>query len=105
MTIRMHEGDLPANFDFGPVVAIDTETMGLQVGRDRLCVVQLSRGDGNAEVVRIASGQREAPVLASMLSDPNVLKLFHFGNSDMLELSLESKHTDTHVHQIVQYNV
>ena len=65
MTIRMHEGDLPADLDFGPVVAIDTETLGLEVGRDRLCVVQLSRGDGDADVVRIAPGQSDAPNLRS----------------------------------------
>jgi len=83
MTIRFHEGDLPQGLDLGPVVAIDTETMGLALGRDRLCVVQLSSGDGNAEVVRIAPGQKSAPRLAAMLGDPTVLKLFHFGRFDM----------------------
>jgi len=83
MTIRFHEGDLPQGLDLGPAVAIDTETMGLALGRDRLCVVQLSSGDGNAEVVRIAPGQKSAPRLAAMLGDPTVLKLFHFGRFDM----------------------
>jgi ribonuclease D len=83
MGVRLHEGDLPEGLDLGPMVAIDTETMGLAVGRDRLCVVQMSRGDGSAEVVRIAAGQRAAPRLAAMLSNPQVLKLFHFGRFDM----------------------
>ncbi len=86
MAIRLHEGDLPQGLDLGPVVAIDTETMGLVTGRDRLCVVQMSGGDGDAEVVRIAAGQREAPRLVAMLSDPKVLKLFHFGRFDMAAL-------------------
>ena len=63
MTIRLHRGDLPDGLDLGPVVAIDTETLGLEVKRDRLCVVQLSRGDGTADVVQIAQGQRHAPNL------------------------------------------
>jgi ribonuclease D len=83
MGVRLHEGDLPEGLDLGPMVAIDTETMGLAVSRDRLCVVQMSRGDGSAEVVRIAAGQRAAPRLAAMLSNPQVLKLFHFGRFDM----------------------
>jgi len=86
MANRFHDGDLPEGYDFGPVVAIDTETMGLAIGRDRLCVVQLSRGDGDAEIVRIAPGQRAAPRLTAMLADPNVLKLFHFGRFDMATL-------------------
>ena len=86
MTIRFHRGDLPADLDLGPVVAIDTETLGLEVKRDRLCVVQLSRGDGSADVVQIAAGQKHAPVLARMLGDPNVLKLFHFGRFDLATL-------------------
>jgi len=87
MTIRFHKGDLPANLDLGPVVAIDTETLGLEVRRDRLCVVQLSRGDGSADVVQIAAGQTQAPRLEAMLADRNVLKLFHFGRFDMGTLS------------------
>ena len=87
MAVRLHEGDVPEGYDFGQAVAIDTETMGLAVGRDRLCVVQLSRGDGDAEVVRIAAGQRAAPRLAAMLADPKILKLFHFGRFDMAVMS------------------
>ena len=83
MTIRFHKGDLPENLDLGPVVAIDTETLGLEVRRDRLCVVQLSCGDGSADVVQIAPGQSHAPKLEAMFADPNVLKLFHFGRFDM----------------------
>jgi ribonuclease D len=83
MSVRLHEDDLPEGLDLGPMVAIDTETMGLAVARDRLCVVQMSRGDGSAEVVRIAAGQRAAPRLAAMLGNPQVLKLFHFGRFDM----------------------
>jgi len=83
MTIRLHVGDLPADLDLGPAVAIDTETLGLEVGRDRLCVVQLSRGDGSAEVVQITPGQRRAPNLERLLANPRVLKLFHFGRFDI----------------------
>jgi ribonuclease D len=86
MTIRLHKGDLPADLDLGPVVAIDTETLGLEVGRDRLCVVQLSRGDGTADIVQIARGQERAPNLERLLADANVLKLFHFGRFDMASL-------------------
>ena len=87
MTIRFHKGDLPESLDLGPIVAIDTETLGLQVKRDRLCVVQLSRGDGSADVVQIAPGQTRAPQLEALLADRNVLKLFHFGRFDMATLS------------------
>ncbi|WP_158812631.1 ribonuclease D [Methylocapsa sp. S129] len=86
MTIRSHNGDLPAGLRFGAAVAIDTETLGLDVHRDRLCVVQLSSGDGSAEVVQIAHGQTRAPNLEKLLADPNVLKLFHFGRFDMAVL-------------------
>ena len=83
MTIRLHVGDLPSGLDLGPVVAIDTETLGLEVTRDRLCVVQLSRGDGTAEVVQIAPGQTRAPHLEKLLADPRTLKLFHFARFDI----------------------
>jgi ribonuclease D len=86
MTIRVHSGDLPPHIGFGAAVAIDTETLGLDVRRDRLCVVQLSSGDGSAEVVQIAAGQRRAPNLEKLLADPNVTKLFHFGRFDMASL-------------------
>jgi ribonuclease D len=86
MTVRVHSGDLPAHVAFGAAVAIDTETMGLDVRRDRLCVVQLSSGDGSAEIVQIAPGQTRAPNLEKLLGDPGVLKLFHFGRFDMATL-------------------
>jgi len=86
MTNRFHKGDLPADINFGAIVAIDTETLGLEVRRDRLCVVQLSRGDGSADVVQIAAGQTRAPRLEALLADANVLKLFHFGRFDMATL-------------------
>lgn len=86
MTIRFHKGDLPAPLPSGSVVAIDTETLGLQVGRDRLCVVQLSLGDGSADVVQIARGQTAAPNLAATLGDPTILKLFHFARFDLAVL-------------------
>jgi ribonuclease D len=86
MTIRLHKGDLPDGLDLGPAVAIDTETLGLELGRDRLCLVQLSRGDASAELVQIAPGQTRAPNLERLLADPNVLKLFHFGRFDMAVL-------------------
>ena len=86
MTIRLHHRDLPDGHALGPIVAIDTETMGLELGRDRLCVVQLSRGDGSADVVKIEAGQTSAPNLTAMLADPSVLKLFHFARFDMASL-------------------
>jgi ribonuclease D len=78
-----HKGDLPDGLKLGPMVAIDCETMGLNPHRDRLCVVQLSRGDGNAHIVQIAQGQTEAPNLCKLLADPDVLKLFHYGRFDI----------------------
>jgi ribonuclease D len=86
MTIRLHNGDLPPHLNFGSAVAIDTETLGLDVRRDRLCVVQLSSGDGSAEIVQIAAGQNRAPNLEKLLADPGVVKLFHFGRFDMAVL-------------------
>jgi ribonuclease D len=83
MAIHLHQGDLPDGLDLGTIVAIDTETMGLDPRRDRLCVVQLSAGDGNAHLVQIARGQTSAPNLERLLTDPKVLKLFHFGRFDI----------------------
>ena len=83
MTVRLHRADLPDTWTFGDAVAIDTETLGLEVGRDRLCVVQLSRGDGDAEIVKIERGQTRAPNLERLLADPGVTKLFHFARFDM----------------------
>jgi ribonuclease D len=83
MTVHSHEGDLPDGLDLGPVVAIDSETMGLNPHRDRLCVVQLSAGDGDAHVVRIPQDATRAPNLERLLADPQTLKLFHFGRFDI----------------------
>ncbi|APE45185.1 ribonuclease D [Sulfitobacter alexandrii] len=83
MTNTLYQKDLPGDLDLGPVVAIDCETMGLNPHRDRLCVVQLSGGDGNAHMIQISKGQTEAPNLSRLLRDPDVLKLFHFGRFDI----------------------
>ena len=84
MTVRLHRGDLPnLNAYKGKAVAIDTETMGLSSHRDRLCVVQLSPGDGSADVVQIAPGQTKAPNIEKLLADPAVLKIFHYGRFDI----------------------
>ena len=83
MTNTLYQNDIPADLDLGPVVAIDCETMGLHPHRDRLCVIQMSGGDGNAHLVQVVKGQTEAPNLCKMLTDPNVLKLFHFGRFDI----------------------
>nr|WP_239030011.1 ribonuclease D [Nereida sp. MMG025] len=74
---------MPDDLDLGPIVAIDCETMGLNPHRDRLCVIQMSGGDGNAHLVQVEKGQTEAPNLCRMLEDPNVLKLFHYGRFDI----------------------
>ena len=79
----LYQNDLPDDLDLGPIVAIDCETMGLHPHRDRLCVVQMSSGDGNAHLVQVAKGQTSAPNLCKMLADPDVLKLFHFGRFDI----------------------
>ncbi len=95
MTIHLHEGDLPADLDLGPVVAIDSETMGLRYRRDPLCVVQLSAGDGDAHVVRLGRPAYDCPNLKRLLADPAVLKLFHFGRFDIamfqLHLGVETR--------------
>lgn len=83
MTIHLYTNDLPDGLDLGPVVAIDCETMGLNPHRDRLCLVQLSGGDGNAHLVQIIPEQTDAPNLKRLLADPKVLKLFHFGRFDI----------------------
>ena len=87
MTIRLHRGDLPdlAHYKVG-AVAIDTETLGLDVRRDRLCVVQLSPGDGSADVVQVAPGAAGGTNIKALLADNNVLKLFHFGRFDLASL-------------------
>ena len=86
MTIRLHRGDLPDLSGYGAVVAIDTETLGLNPLRDRLCVVQLSAGDGSADVVQMPVGDTSAPNLVRLLSDPQRLKLFHYARFDLAVL-------------------
>ena len=83
MANHLYQNDLPDGLDLGPVVAIDCETMGLHPHRDRLCLVQLSGGDGNAHMVQVAKGQTSAPNLAALLENPDVLKLFHYGRFDI----------------------
>ncbi|MBX9709331.1 MAG: ribonuclease D [Caulobacteraceae bacterium] len=90
MTVHFHEGDLPAGLDLGPEVAVDSETLGLRFRRDPLCVVQLSAGDGDAHVVRLNRPAYDCPNLKRLMTDPAVLKIFHFGRFDiaMMELHL-----------------
>lgn len=83
MANHLYQGDLPDGLNLGPVVAIDCETMGLNPHRDRLCLIQMSGGDGECHLVQVAIGQTEAPNLCKMLADPDVLKLFHFGRFDI----------------------
>ena len=83
MANHLYQNDLPDDLDLGPIVAIDCETMGLNPHRDRLCLIQMSGGDGECHLVQVAKGQTDAPNLCKMLADPNVLKLFHFGRFDI----------------------
>ena len=82
-TIHLHKHDLPEGLALGSVIAVDTETMGLNPHRDRLCLVQLSPGDGSADVVQIAAGQRTAPNLVALLSDARRIKIFHYARFDV----------------------
>ena len=83
MAIELHEGDLPDGARFGSAVAVDTETMGLNPHRDRLCLVQLSGGNGDSTIVRLRKGQYEAPRLKALMTDPAVTKIFHFARFDV----------------------
>ncbi|MFT6531009.1 MAG: ribonuclease D [Limimaricola cinnabarinus] len=83
MANHLYQQDIPDDLDLGPVVAIDCETMGLNPIRDRLCLVQMSGGDGHCHMIQIRPGQNEAPNLVRLLKDPQVLKLFHFGRFDI----------------------
>jgi len=83
MKIKLHHGDLPDGLDLGPMVAVDSETLGLNPQRDRLCLVQLSSGDGVCHAVQFAANEYSAPNLVRLLSDPKVLKLFHFARFDV----------------------
>ena len=86
MTVRLHRGDLPDLSRYTGPVAIDTETMGLNPHRDRLCVVQLSPGDGSADVVQIPNGHTDAPNLKALLANPAITKIFHFARFDVAVL-------------------
>ena len=86
MSITLHKGDIPSGLSFGKSVAIDTETMGLNPARDRLCLMQLSAGDGNAHLVQFAPGQYDAPNLKAMLRDQSIEKLFHFARFDVASI-------------------
>ena len=83
MTNHLHKGDLPDDFDLGAIVAVDTEAMGLNPHRDRLCVVQLSSGDGDAHIVQLDAESYEAPNLSRLLTDPKVIKIFHYARFDV----------------------
>jgi ribonuclease D len=85
-SMTLYQGDLPDGLSLGPIVAIDTETMGLMPGRDRLCVIQLSSGDGMAHLVQFQRGRYDAPNLRRLLSDQSITKLFHFGRFDIAVL-------------------
>ena len=87
MAVTLHEGDLPPGAVRGETIAVDTETMGLRPGRDRLCLVQLSSGDGDAHLVRFARGRYDAPNLRALLADRSVTKLFHFARFDLAALA------------------
>lgn len=86
MTITLHKGDIPADLDFGKAVAVDTETMGLNPKRDRLCLVQLSAGEGSAHIVQFPGGKYDAPNLKKLMSDEKVVKIFHFARFDVAVL-------------------
>jgi ribonuclease D len=88
MTIKLHRGDLPADFEAGASIAIDTETMGLRPARDKLCVVQISTGDANAHIIQMDRGTYAAPRLKALLADAKVKKLFHFARFDIATLKL-----------------
>ncbi len=86
MANHLYQNDLPDGLDLGPIVAIDCETMGLNPHRDRLCLIQMSGGDGECHLVQVSKDQSEAPNLVAMLENPDILKLFHFGRFDIAAL-------------------
>jgi ribonuclease D len=83
MVVKLYRGDLPADFDAGTSIAIDTETLGLKPGRDKLCLVQISTGDGNAHLVQVDRSTYDAPNLKALMTNPKVLKIFHFARFDV----------------------
>lgn len=105
MTITLHHGDLPKGLEFGKAVAVDTEAMGLKNHRDRLCVVQLSGGDGTAHLVQFEPGVYKAPRLRALLNDPKVLKIFHFARFDVAILKhyLDADCTPLYCTRIASY--
>ncbi|MCL2469586.1 MAG: ribonuclease D [Alphaproteobacteria bacterium] len=86
-SVTLHQGDIPASLSFGGAVAVDTESMGLHWERDRLCVIQLSSGDGQAHLVQFQKDEYDAPNLKKLLSDPEVVKIFHFARADLAVLA------------------
>jgi ribonuclease D len=98
MTVHVHKGDLPEGLRFGASVAVDSETMGLRLGRDPLCLVQLSAGDGDAHLVQLDRNSYDAPNLKRLLTDPQVLKIFHFGRFDIAMFALHLKVTTAPVY-------
>lgn len=86
MGINLYQGDIPADLNFGNSVAIDTETMGLNIARDRLCLIQLSSGDGNAHLVQFKNEDYSAPNLKKLLSDEKVVKIFHYARFDIASI-------------------
>lgn len=86
MAVTLHEGDLPSGLDLGPIIAVDTETMGLNPRRDRLCLVQLSAGDGNAHIVHFNGTEYQAPNLSRLMTSHSVTKVFHFARFDLAAL-------------------
>jgi ribonuclease D len=98
MTNFLHEGDLPEGLTFGASVAIDSETMGLKIGRDPLCLVQLSAGDGHAHLVRLGRPGYDCPNLKRLLADPDVLKIFHYGRFDIAMFAFHLKLTTAPVY-------
>lgn len=102
MTIYLHQGDLPDGLDLGKIVAIDTETQGLSLVRDRLCLAQLSAGDGDCHLVQFKAGEYDAPNMKALLADQSVTKLFHFGRFDiaMLEKHLGIRSTPVYCTKI-----
>ncbi|MDP6897462.1 MAG: ribonuclease D, partial [Rhodospirillales bacterium] len=97
MTIHLHQGDLPKGIDFGASVAIDTETQGLNLHRDRLCVIQFSAGDGDAHIVQVPVGGVYAPNIKALLEEREVVKIFHFARFDVAVLL---KHTEAEVRSV-----
>jgi ribonuclease D len=86
LTIELYQGDLPDGLDFGDSVAVDTETMGLNPYRDRLCLIQMSAGDGNCHIVQFRQGEYDAPNVRALLSNPAVTKIFHYARFDLATL-------------------